>query len=131
MYRVEVTNKDDSVFKVKSKDYEFVIDTEGKGITPPDTLLASLGGCIGVYLRRYLDGYKITAKEFNIILEADLSKESPISFRDINVSVNLKELQIDESNKKRLLEFIKNCPVHNTLKTNPYIEIKLISWIYT
>ena len=48
MYHVEVTGTGASAFKVKSKDYEFIIDTKGKGITPADTLLASLGSCIGV-----------------------------------------------------------------------------------
>lgn len=51
MYHVDIENNADSSFTVKSRDYEFIIDTKGKGITPPDTLLASIGSCIGVYSR--------------------------------------------------------------------------------
>ncbi|MFH0888546.1 MAG: OsmC family protein [Planctomycetota bacterium] len=128
MYRVEVTNTDsNSAFKVKSKDYEFIIDTKGKGITPPDTLLASLGGCIGVYLRKYLEGYKLAIDDFSITVESNLSGNQPVSFKDINVSIDLKGLQIDEHKQARLLEFIKNCPIHNTLEAKPRIGIKLVS----
>jgi len=127
MYRVEVTNTNNSALKVKSKDYEFIMDTKGNGITPPDTLLASLGGCIGIYLRKYLEGYKLATGDFSITVESDLFKNQPVSFKDINVFIDLKGLQIDEHKKERLLEFIKNCPVHNTLETNPHIGIKLVS----
>lgn len=51
MYNVNITNNGDYLFNVKSKDYEFNVDVKGKGITPPDTLLASLGTCVGVYVR--------------------------------------------------------------------------------
>lgn len=128
MYRVEVTNaNNNSAFKVKSKDYEFIMGTKGKGMTPPDTLLASLGGCIGVYLRKYLEGYKLATGDFSITVESDLSENQPVSFKDINVFIDLKGLQINEHKQARLLEFIKNCPIHNTLETKPHIEIKLVS----
>ena len=52
MYHVDMTNTGDYFFKVKSKDYEFSVDIKGKGITPPDALLASLGSCVGVYVRK-------------------------------------------------------------------------------
>lgn len=90
MYRVEVKNSGDSTFNVQSKDYEFIIDTKGKGITPSDTLLASLGSCIGVYIRKYVEGAKLPLGEFSIIIEAEFGKEKPISFKIINVLIDLK-----------------------------------------
>ncbi|MBU1090571.1 MAG: OsmC family protein [Candidatus Omnitrophica bacterium] len=56
MYHVDIVNTGEYAFKVKAKDYEFVMDPRGKGVTPPDALLASLGTCIGVYLRKYAEG---------------------------------------------------------------------------
>jgi uncharacterized OsmC-like protein len=94
------------LFKVKSKDYEFVVDTNGSGVTPPDAFLASLGTCIGVYLRKYAQGVKLDLPEFSISVDADFSQERPVCFRKINVKVDL-----------------KNCPVHNTLKFNPEVTI--------
>lgn len=126
MYRVDIVNSRDYVFNVKSKDYEFVVDTKGAGVTPPDTLLASLGSCIGVYIRKYAEGAKLTLGEFALSVEADFSKEQPVCFRSINVSIDLKGAALDERRKIALLEFIKNCPVHNTLKLNPQIEVGIL-----
>jgi len=126
MYRAEVTGNPDSSFKVKSGDYEFVIDIKSKGISPPDTLLASLAGCLGVYIRKYSEGSGLTLSNFSITAEAEFCQDKPMGFKKINVCVDLKGAQLDERRKKALLEFIKNCPIHNTLKMNPAVDIKII-----
>ena len=125
MYHVDIVSAGEYSFKVKSKDYEFLVDTKGKGITPPDTLLASLGTCVGVYLRKYAEGAKLMLPEFSISVDADFSKEAPVCFRKINVSVDLKGMQLDDRRLKAMHEFVKNCPVHNTIKNNPEVEIKI------
>ncbi len=125
MYRIEIMNHGNSKFTAKTKNYEFNIDTSGEGCTPPDALLASLGSCIGVYIRKYAEGSKITLPEFTVTAEGDLSKESPVSFKLINVSVDLKGANIDDRRKQTLLSFIENCPIHNTLKHAPEIKIRL------
>jgi putative redox protein len=126
MYSVNITNAGDYSFKVKARDYEFLADMKGeKGITPPDTLLAGLGTCVGVYLRKYAEGAKLALPEFSVSVEADFSKEPPVCFRKINVSVDLKGAKIDEHRLQAMLAFLKNCPVHNTLKNNPEVEFKI------
>jgi len=126
MYRVEIESNQDLPLKVKSKDYEFLIDIKGRGVTPPDTLLASLGSCIGVYIRKYAEGAKLAIDKFVISVEAEFSVDKPARFKNIKVSVDLKGADIDERRKNALLEFIKNCPVHNTLKNNPLVDVKVI-----
>jgi putative redox protein len=123
MYRVEVTAGKDSPFKVTSRDYEFFVDTKGRGVTPPDVLLASLASCICVYIRKYAEGAKMTLDDFTVIAEAEFSKEPPFCFREIKVAIDLKGVSLEERRKQALLEFIKNCPVHNTLKATPHIEV--------
>jgi uncharacterized OsmC-like protein len=126
MYRVDVTHTQDYSFTVKSKDYEFVIDSNGAaGITPPDALLASLGSCVGVYVRKYAEGAKLKIENFSIRVEGDLCKEPPARFKEINISIDLKELILDERRKKSFSEFIKNCPVHNTLESHPEVKISV------
>jgi len=125
MYHVDIANKGDYLFNVKSKEYEFIVDIKGKGITPPDTLLASLGTCIGVYLRKYAEGVKLDIPEFIIKVDAEFSLEKPVCFKKINVSIDLKGASLDERRLKSLYEFIKNCPVHKTLESNPDVEIKI------
>jgi uncharacterized OsmC-like protein len=125
MYKVDIVNNGGWLFKIKSKNYEFDIDIKGSGITPPDTLLASLGSCIGVYIRKYLEGAKIVSREFRISVEADFSQDHPICFREIQVNIDLQDTQIDTRRKQALLEFVKNCPVHNTLEAKPAVSFKI------
>lgn len=124
MYKAEITHNADFAFTVKTGESEFIIDAKGKGLTPLDALLTGLGTCIGVYIRKYAQGSKLTVENFKINVSAELSAESPFSFRQISVDIDLKNCQLDERRKKALLEFIKNCPAHNTLKGNPQIEFK-------
>ena len=125
MYVIEIVHNQDMAFTVKAGISEFTVDAKGKGLTPLDALLAGLGSCIGVYIRKYAEGSKLNLENFKINVSAELSKESPLSFRQISVEVDLKSCPIDERRQKALLEFIKNCPAHNTLKANPLIEFKL------
>ncbi|MFA4887982.1 MAG: OsmC family protein [Candidatus Omnitrophota bacterium] len=125
MYHVDITNSGDYSFKVKAKGYEFMVDAKGNGMTPPDTLLASLGTCVGVYLRKYAEGAGLLLPEFSVSVGAEFSKEAPVFFKKIQLNVDLKGAQIDERRLKAVHEFIKNCPVHNTIKNSPEVEIKI------
>lgn len=126
MYHVDIASAGEHSFKVRSKDYEFLVGTEGKEVTPPEVLLASLGTCIGVYLRKYAEGARLALPEFHISVDADFNREAPVCFRKIFVRIDLKGAQLDERRLRAIHEFIKNCPVHNTLKQNPEVEIKLV-----
>ena len=126
MYRVEVVSRVDSRYTVRSKDSEFTIDTKGNGITPSDTLLASLASCIGVYIRKYAEGAKLVLGEFRIDAEAEFTRERPFRFKTIKVAVDLKGAELAGRRKESLLAFIKNCPIHNTLKDNPDIDIDIL-----
>lgn len=125
MYSVEVSNNGDYFFNVKSKDYQCAIDIKGKGMTPPDVLLAALGSCIGVYVRKYAQGANLQLDAFAIKVSAEFSKEPPVAFKAINVTIDLQKTKLDERRKIALLEFVRNCPVHNTLKASPQVEIAL------
>jgi len=125
MYSVEITNTGDSVMKAKSKDAEILIDTKGQGINPPDVLLASIGSCLGVYIRKYAEGTGLRIPGFNLRINAGFSEEKPVYFKKISIDVDLNGAEIDEHRKKSILSFIKNCPVHTTLKNSPVIDINI------
>lgn len=126
MYKVEVRHKEDQRFEVVSKDATFIADTKGGGMTPPDVLLAGLGSCLGVYIRKYAETSGLDLSGFSLAVEAEFSGERPVCFRKIKVTVDLKGAPLDERRKEALLSFIKNCPVHNTLKSNPDTEIAFV-----
>ncbi|MEW6076071.1 MAG: OsmC family protein [Candidatus Omnitrophota bacterium] len=124
MYKVEIANSGDYSFQVKSKDYELLVDIKGQGITPPDALLASLGSCIGVYIRKYAETARLALGAFSITVEAELGKEAPVCFKKIDAYIDLKDTQLDMRRKSALIEFIGHCPVHETLKANPEVVVK-------
>ena len=98
---------------------------KGAGISPPDALLASIGSCIGVYVRKYAEGAKLELGEFDVTVQGEFTNEKPVCFKQIDVSIDLKGFKLDERRQKPFMEFIKNCPVHNTVKSNPAIDINL------
>lgn len=125
MYKVEIRHNQDLAFTAKAGVSEFIIDAQGQGLTPLDALLAGLGACIGVYIRKYAQGSKLDLKNFKINVSAQLCSQSPFSFKLINVQIDLKDSALNDRRQRALLEFIKHCPAHNTLKGNPVIEFKL------
>ncbi len=126
MYKVEVTHNQNLAFTAKVGVGEFIIDAQGQGVTPLDALLAGLGSCIGVYICKYAQGAKLDLKNFKVNVSAGLCSQAPFYFKLINVQIDLKDCALDDRRQRALLEFIKNCPAHNTLKGNPVIEFKLL-----
>ncbi len=126
MYKVDITHKKEMVFQVSSPAGSFAVDAAGKeGATPPDVLLAALATCVGVYIKKYAQGASLSLDNFKVSAEAEFTKEPPHCFREIRVAVDLGQAAIDERRKKSLIEFVKNCPVHNTLKNNPEVKLEV------
>ena len=124
-YRVDITHTKDFTFNVRSGAHECIIDSKNhEGLTPPDAFLMSLGSCIGVYLRKYADTAGLDLAHFKITVEAQF-QQNPLCFKTIDVQVELQGATLDERRKTALLGFMKKCPVHNTLKENPRVEIML------
>jgi uncharacterized OsmC-like protein len=126
VYQVTVTHKEDQLFSVSSKEYDFLIDTKGKGVTPPDALLASLGSCLGVYIRKYAESTKIDIRGFTVHLKAELTNEPPVRFASIDTVVDLKGTRLDERRQKALEDFIRKCPVHNTIEGSPRVDVTFL-----
>ncbi|MFA5105071.1 MAG: OsmC family protein [Candidatus Margulisiibacteriota bacterium] len=126
MYKVQVKNKGKSEVYVKSPSGEFVIDTEAKSsVAPLDAFLASLGACISYYIRKFAASANIQIDLFTVDVEAELVSDKGYRFKDLRVSIDLNGANIDDARKQSLLQFVKNCPVHNTLRNSPEIDIKI------
>jgi uncharacterized OsmC-like protein len=126
MYKVEVNNSGDYLFEVQARDNKFVIDPLGKGISPGETLLASLGSCMSFFCRRYIESANLGIKDFSVILEGEFTRDAPVSLKEIRVLLDFKGSRIEDKRKTALLEFIKNCPIGNTLQANPAITVNTI-----
>ena len=125
MYTVEIKNKGDGLFYVKARENECVIEPMGKGFAPSEVLLASLGSCVGYFVRRYAQGAKLAIGDFGIRVESELSEEKPMAMRSIRVFIDLKGAGLEEARKKALLAFIANCPIKATLDAKPEVKIEI------
>ena len=101
------------------------MDSESGNISPLETLLASLGGCMGVYVRLFQKRSGMEEGGFTINLSADLSKEKPSQFNIIKAEVVISGRELTEEQKDKLLKYVRSCPVHNTITSGPEIEISV------
>lgn len=91
------------------------------GPKPLEMLLASLGGSIAVYAKRYLTSQMIDFTELRVNVEADRETVMPVHLKNIKVSVHT---DADLGVKKDdFMTYLSSCPVHNTLLTTKDITI--------
>jgi putative redox protein len=90
------------------------------GPTPPDLLLASIGACAGYYAVEYLRARSLPLIGLEIYVMAEKGT-NPARLASFRVEVRLPEL--DERHQAGLLRAVKACLIHNTLKSNPAIEL--------
>ncbi len=124
MYKASIENRGDSRYYASTRHAGFVLDTEGNGANPIDTLLASLCGCLGHYVRDYLLEHHISHRGFTINSEAKV-KPDKTQLDKIDVLINLKDVVLTDQQAEELLKFVENCKVHNILKVNPGVAISL------
>ena len=95
---------------------------EDSSMTPPEIFLGSIGACIGVYARAYMRREKISYTQLILNIRSDIEQDMPKRIAEIDVSIQTDAQIID---REQFLAFIKNCPIHNTLKTNPTVNIRI------
>ena len=95
-----------------------------EGMNPLEIFLVALGACAGVYAKSYCKNARIDASNLQISVSSDLSPDAPKRFKDIKVRIDLGQNPGERQNA--LLNFVKNCPVHNTLVGKPSVEFEII-----
>lgn len=124
MFKASIENRGDSKSYATTRHAGFVLDTNGNGANPIDTLLASLCSCMGHYVRDYLADQQITHSGFSIDAEAGVTPDKA-SLAEIQVRINLGEVKLDERQAVEILNFVENCKVHKILKVNPGLKVSL------
>lgn len=124
MYKASIENRGDTRSYATTRQGSFVLDTNGNGANPIDTLLASLCSCLGHYVRDYLVDLGFGHCGFSIAAEAGVAKETA-SLAEIQVRIDLGGVKLDGQQTAALLKFVENCKVHRILKVNPGVRVTI------
>jgi putative redox protein len=91
------------------------------GPAPGEFLMVSLASCTAITLRMYADRKKWDVSKIKVEVASEKVDNKTLFLRGVSLEGNL-----DEEQRKRLLQIANSCPVHKTL-TNPIeINTKLI-----
>ena len=124
-------------FETEIHGHKIVLDAkvevggENLGPTPKPMMLSALGGCTGMDVISILKKMRVDVKNFNVIVEGDLTEEHPKHFYKIHVIYEFtgKDLPLDKIQKAVTLSEDNYCGVGVVYrKTMDYTsEIKIIN----
>lgn len=125
---VKVTLIEGRQFKAESDGVEIVSGRvkEGApyaGMSPGKLMTASLGLCTGMHLAHYLEEHGIEHGGLEIIVGNRYERNPP---RTVEFTLDVKlEVELDEEQRKGLLEEADRCYVGNTMRGGPEVKINL------
>jgi putative redox protein len=91
---------------------------QGRGPTPPELFIASLGSCVAAFIASYCKQHDINANGLEV--QVDFSKEPgpPVRLVNLQVKVRLPNVTPSEDIHQAALRHVaEHCPVHETIKT--------------
>lgn len=96
---------------------------EDKTMNPLAIFLSSLGMCVTVMLRKYVDAHGLDAPEIKVTVTGDFEAGDE-ACENIAVSVDMPG-EWDERRKAAFLKVAETCPVHHTLCTCSHVDIEI------
>lgn len=88
------------------------------GLTPTEILLSSLGACTAITLKMYADRKQWDLQKIHVHLGSSQTKDgNTLLSTEIDRKISF-EGNLDEEQRKRLIQIANSCPVHKIL-SNP------------
>ena len=94
-----------------------------EGMSPPETFIAALGSCMGVYVLNYCKNAKINPTDMILSVEWEKAK-NPVRIAKIKVDIKLPKGNIKDRSEA-ILKVANHCLLHQTLIQSPELEINL------
>jgi uncharacterized OsmC-like protein len=126
---ITVTHKTGQEFALRVRDHEVTSDMSVKdggrdaGISPVELLAGSLGACVAMMVQTYCDRHGYTDGEVGVSLTLELA-DAPKRIGGIVVDVELPN-DVPEDKKDVILRMAERCPVHETLRNPPQLDIDI------
>jgi uncharacterized OsmC-like protein len=125
---MRITQIEGHKFKAEHKGVEIVSgrvdeDSPYEGMSPGSLMVAALGMCTGMHIETYLKDHGIEYEGIEITVKNKYDSDPPRATEfllDIEVGADL-----DEEQRRGLLEEANRCYVGNTLRNDPKISVNL------
>lgn len=114
MFQATVENHGESRYFATTGTSAFVIDTEGRGPHPMETLLASQAACIAHHVVIWLHDQGMDNPGFSISASAELNGDKS-RIGAVAITASLGGLAPDPAQRARLHDFVQRCPIYRTL----------------
>ena len=126
---ITVSKKGGLAFEIRVRGHEVISDMSVKdggqdaGPSPVELLGGALGACVAMMVQGYCERHGYTDGEVGVSLTLELA-DSPKRVGGIVVDVELPE-GIPEDKKEVILRMAERCPVHETLRDPPRVDIDI------
>lgn len=117
-------------FKIQVRNHQVTTDMSAKdggqdeGPSPVELLAGSLGTCIAMMVQTYCNRHGYTDGDVGVSLTLELA-DSPKRVGGIVVDVELPD-GIPEDKKDAIRRMAEKCPVHETFRNPPRIDIDIL-----
>lgn len=117
-----------SKFEVAVRGHRVICDQpldnggDNAGMTPPEFLLASLATCAGYYAAQYLSARGLSGEGLEVKVRAEKVKQPA---RLGSFAIDIVAPGLDERHEAPMMRAVRSCLIHNTLRSEPVIEIAL------
>ena len=126
---VKISHLDGVKFAIQARSHTIVCDQPldnggvDSGMTQPELLLASLGGCAAYYALQFLKTRNLAQTGVEVSITAD-KLQHPARLGNFRVQV-VSPVPLTADQTEALMRAVRHCTIHNTLLLPPEIKIEL------
>lgn len=129
MPTITTSYRGDMTFATDIGDRRLIIDVpagmggKGRGPTPPELFVASLGSCVAAYVAAYCQTAGLEARELSV--DVSYAKaEDPTRLVDLTITVNLPHADCGQR-QAAIRRVAEHCPVHETIATLSQVHFEI------
>jgi len=90
---------------------------------PPDLFIVSLGSCLAAFVANYCNNVGLDSSNLTVKMTCDKAGE-PARLQNIKASINIPNADIDKR-RRAIMGVAEHCILHETLTSDPEIEVTL------
>ncbi len=125
-----VTWKEDLIFEARTQvGYDFEFDGRVQwGCAPTESLLLSLGGCMGIDVAMFLKKMRVELRSLKIELSGERNPTPPQYYRKIDITVRASGEGLSEKKMKRAVDLSheKYCSVYHSLRKDLEVNVRYV-----